>query len=391
MEDSRSVIIAPDSFKGSMTAREVAEAIASGWRHVRPNDRITLIPQADGGEGTLDAIESSTTEAVRHSAGPVTGPDGRATIGEWLELPERVGVVELAQCCGISLMDALDARGATTRGLGEVIRHALDHGVESLVIALGGSASTDGGAGALQALGLTLLDSTGNSIADGGAALRKLARVSRSELCGPPVKGVTLLADVTIPLLGPDGAAHTFGAQKGATPHDVDVLEAGLRRYASILGGSPDQPGNGAAGGTAFGFATVWNARVSSGAREIQRITGLTSAMTRADVLVTGEGSLDASSFAGKTVGEALILAKTNAVPSLVIAGQVHGSSRAPLAELRGSGTDYDPRVCRRQYSLSDHAESMADAHHSAFRLLAEAGSEAARHYAIDGDAAATR
>ncbi|MBU1588354.1 MAG: glycerate kinase, partial [Actinobacteria bacterium] len=152
------VVIAPDSFKGSLSAREVAEAIAAGWRAVRPDDELVLVPQADGGEGTLDAVEASVPGAVRCSAGSVTGPDGRPTPGEWLQLPDGTAVVELAQPSGLPLMRELDALGATTRGLGQVIRAALEAGATSLVIGLGGSASTDAAAGALAELGLVLLD-----------------------------------------------------------------------------------------------------------------------------------------------------------------------------------------------------------------------------------------
>ncbi|HEY9497934.1 MAG TPA: glycerate kinase, partial [Terrimesophilobacter sp.] len=153
MDTPLSVIIAPDSFKGSATARDAAAAIGRGWAEVRPHDRLTLLPQADGGEGTLDAVAAAIPGAVLHEVGPVVGPDGRPTTGAWLELPGRVAVVELAQCSGLPLMKALDPLGATTRGLGQVIHHALDAGMTSLVIGLGGSASTDGGAGALAALG----------------------------------------------------------------------------------------------------------------------------------------------------------------------------------------------------------------------------------------------
>lgn len=220
------MVIAPDSFKGSLGASEVGAAIARGWLSIRPDDQITILPQADGGEGTLDAIASAVPDAVRHDVGPVTGPDGRPTPGAWLELPGRVGVVELAQCSGLPLMKPLDPLAATTRGLGEVIRHALDHGVESLIVGLGGSASTDGGAGALAALDLRLLDADGSYLTDGGAALATLARVESTEMSVPPPGGVTLLADVTAPLLGPTGAAAVFGPQKGADTADVQIGRA---------------------------------------------------------------------------------------------------------------------------------------------------------------------
>lgn len=363
-----------------MTAREASVAIAKGWRRVRPQDSITLIPQADGGEGTLDAIESSRPGAVRHAVGLVVGPDGRSTNGEWLELPGRVGIVELAQCSGIALMPALDARGATTRGLGQVIQHALDSGVDSLIIAVGGSASTDAGAGALSALGIELVDSEGCSIADGGGALRRLAHISKDHLRPPPYGGVTLLVDVTAPLLGPTGAARTFAAQKGATPEDVTHLEDALAHFASFLDGSPAAEGSGAAGGTAFGFATLWGAQIQSGAQTIQRITGLQDAIVDADVLVTGEGTFDKTSMGGKVVGAALALANKHSVSSVVIAGQIHESATESLTELYrwNSGHDDGSPAQPWQCSLSTLAGSAAMALEHPERYLEQAGSEAA-------------
>ncbi len=364
----RTVVIAPDSFKGSLGASDVATAIARGWRSIRPDDRITVLPQADGGEGTLEAIAAAVPDAVLHDVGPVTGPDGRPTPGVWLELPERVGVVELAQCSGLPLMEALDPLGATTRGLGQVIRHALEHGVESLIVGLGGSASTDGGAGALVTLGLELLDAKNSPLADGGGALATLARVGSTRLSASPRRGVTLLADVTAPLLGPTGAAAVFGPQKGAGAADIRLLESGLARFASLLGGNPDAAGGGAAGGTAYGFATVWGAGIEPGARVLQRLTGLTEAMGSADVVLGGEGRLDATSLTGKVVGELLAVAREHGVRAGVIAGQVAVGPDAAT-------TDAWTR------SLTDLAGSAEAAISDPVRYLEQAGRQAAEHF----------
>ncbi|MBX3090910.1 MAG: glycerate kinase [Cryobacterium sp.] len=367
------VVVAPDSFKGSLGAREVAQALARGWLGVRPDDDLVAIPQADGGEGTLDAIAATLPDSRTNpwrDAGPVTGPDGRSTPGIWLELPRRVGVVELAQCSGISLMSALDPLAATTRGLGEVIRHTLEHGIESLVIALGGSASTDGGAGALSALGARLTDRSGKTLPRGGAPLMELADVDRTSLLAPPKGGVTLLADVATPLLGPRGAAVVFGPQKGATADDVALLDAALTRFATVFGGSPDAPGGGAAGGTAYGFATAWGAAIESGARAVQRLTGLSRAIRTADVVLTGEGHFDATSLDGKVVGELLRLARRHSVPTGLIVGdmdpglnsEVNGVWTCALAALAGS---------------KDHSLSDPD------RYLEQAGHDAAVHFGM--------
>lgn len=325
------IVIAPDSFKGSLGAREVARAIAAGWTSVRPGDWLTLIPQADGGEGTLDAVEASVPGAVRCDAGPVTGPDGRSTPGVWLALPDGTAVVELAQMSGIPLMRRLDPLGASTEGLGEVIRSALDSGASRLVIGLGGSASTDGAAGALAALGLR----ADASLTAGGGALDALGSLERSQLSAPPLGGVTLLTDVSAPLLGPTGAAAVFGPQKGASPAEVEQLEAGLARLACLLGADPGLAGTGAAGGAAYGFAAAWGARIEPGADFLCALTGVPTALAGADVLITGEGRFDATSMTGKLVGTLIRLAGEQGVRVAVIAGQLavppHGSDGSPL------------------------------------------------------------
>jgi glycerate kinase len=320
---SPSIVIAPDSFKGSLSAREVADAIAAGWRTIRPGDSITLVPQADGGEGTLDAIETAVAGAVRRDAGAVTGPDGTPTRGDWLQLPDGVAVIELAQSSGLPLMRTLDPLGATSRGVGEVVAAALDAGATSIVIGLGGSASTDGGAGALCALGLRLTDAAGAALADGGAALASLEAVDATDLRPAPPGGVQLLSDVTAPLLGDTGAAAVFGPQKGATPEQVAVLDAALARFTQVLGGDPAQAGAGAAGGTGFGFASAWGATVHSGADYLARLSGLADAIDDADVLVLGEGRFDSQSLGGKVVGQLLQRAEASGVRAAVIAGQV--------------------------------------------------------------------
>ena len=333
-----SVVIAPDSFKGSLTAVEASEAIAAGWRELRPADELRLLPQADGGEGTLDAIESSLPGATRHRVESVTGPDGGATDATWLELPDGVAVVELAESSGLPLMAIADALGASTRGLGEVIRVALASCASSLVIALGGSASTDGGAGALQALGLLLLQVNGSEVAAGGGGLYQLHSLHARDLLPPPPGGVTVLTDVTAPLLGATGAAAVFGPQKGATPDDVQHLEAALTRYATLLGGDPTVPWAGAAGGTAYGFIAAWGAMVEPGADWIAKTTGLSNAIRTADVVITGEGRFDSTSLDGKVVGNVIRSAGASRVG--VVAGSVaieHDAWTVSLSELAGS------------------------------------------------------
>jgi glycerate kinase len=321
------VVVAPDSFKGSLDAVDVAAAIARGWHDECAGDDVVELPQADGGEGTLAAIAAAVPNAVLRSAGRVTGPDGRPVEGLWVELPDGTAVVELAQCSGLPLMADLDPLGATTRALGEVVGAALEAGAISLIIGLGGSASTDGGRGALDAL----------------------AGVS------PPSRGVRLLTDVTAPLLGPTGAAAVFGPQKGASASDIRILEQRLERFASQFDADPTTPGAGAAGGTAFGFTAAWGATIESGSAAIARLTGLDAALEDADILITGEGRYDATSMTGKVVGNALGLADRAGIRAVVVAGSfgippvspagraVEGASLVDLAGSTKAATT-DPR-----------------------------------------------
>lgn len=336
------VVVAPDSFKGSITAEHAARALADGWLAHRPDDDVRLLPLADGGEGTVDAFAAALPDAQRRTA-TVPGPDGRPVTAAWLLLADGAAVLELAQSSGLPPMATPDPRGAHTYGLGAVARAALDAGATRLVIGLGGSASTDGGTGALRALGLRLHDAQGRDLPFGGAALTDLAHLDTSQLLPPPPGGVRLLVDVTAPLTGPAGAAAVFGPQKGAGPADVTLLDAALRRLAELAGGNPDEPGAGAAGGTAYGLAALWGARIVPGATTIAELVGLADALAGADVLLTGEGRFDETSLTGKVVGSLLAAAASAGVRVGVAAGQVSGpvpasvSAAVSLVELAGS------------------------------------------------------
>jgi glycerate kinase len=353
------VVVAPDSFKGSMSATDAAAAIAHGWLSARPDDDVTCLPQADGGEGTLDAVVASVPGAERRSAGLVTGPDGRPTPGEWVALPGGTAVVELAQMCGLPLMSKPDPEGATTFGLGEVLRVALDDGATRLVIGLGGSASTDAGSGALAALGLT----GDGSLVSGGGSLGSLSVVEQSTLIDLPVGGVLILTDVDAPLAGPRGAAAVFGAQKGADAGQVESLDRAVRHFAALLGGPSDLPGMGAAGGAGYGLAT-WGGTITSGAGWISSLTNLTAKIADADVVLTGEGRFDETSLGGKLVGETVAACRRAGTTVGVIAGQVAVASGADvwttsLADLAGSveGAIADPgRWLREAGARAAHA-----------------------------------
>ncbi|MGY2129476.1 glycerate kinase [Blastococcus sp. SYSU DS0617] len=334
------VLVAPDSFKGSASAGQVAAALRDGWLSVRPSDELVLAPMADGGEGTLDAFATAVPGARRVPV-EVHGPDGRPTSSSWLRLPDGTGVVELAAASGLPLMRRPDPFRAHTLGFGQAIAAALDQGVDRLLLALGGSASTDGGAGLLTALGARFLDADGRTVPLGNVGLAALDRIDLSGLRPLPPGGATVLGDVDAPLLGPSGAAAVFGPQKGAAPADVPVLEAGLLRLAALTGGNPDEPGAGAAGGAGFGLR-LWGADLSAGAAAIGAALHLPELIRTSDVVLTGEGRYDEQSAAGKVPSYVLALARRARTPALLVAGSIgtttaEFAATASLADLAGS------------------------------------------------------
>ncbi|WP_062078215.1 glycerate kinase [Demequina globuliformis] len=331
------IVLALDSFKGTATAAQACAAVAEGIAAVAPTAEVVLVPMADGGEGTLDAL-STAHGAAQHEV-TVCGPDGRPVRARWLELKSTdsdrgaVAVVELAESSGITLMERLSPLEAHTVGLGEVMLAALDHGVEEMLIAVGGSASTDAGAGALEALGARFLDADGMVVDPGGRGLARIHDVDTRGLRRPPVRGATVLTDVTNPLCGPDGAAAVYGPQKGAEAADIEQLDAGLAHFASrtalamaAWSGSepvdPSAPGTGAAGGTGFGLAT-WGAQLRSGAAALADAAGVDDALVGADLVVVGEGRFDSQSAQGKVVSEVARRAGAAGVPTALIAGAI--------------------------------------------------------------------
>ena len=296
------IVAAPDSFKGSISAAGAAHALAAGWHRVRPDDEVIELPLADGGEGTL-AVLAAAAPGCRWHELRVTGPGTAQVLAAWLEMAGNVAVVELAAAAGLTLLSQLSPLTAHSYGVGELIRNALGSGAGRVLVALGGSACTDGGTGALAALGARFLDAWGAELPRGGGALSRLAAVDLTQLVLSPDGGVSCLTDVRAPLLGPGGAAALFGPQKGASPADIAVLETGLARLASLLGGDPAAPGAGAAGGCGYGLAAGFGAQLLPGAAELALVAGLPDALTGADLVITGEGQYDATSEAGKVVG----------------------------------------------------------------------------------------
>lgn len=302
------IVIAPDSFKGSLTARQAADAIEAGVRRAIPDAECVKIPMADGGEGTVRSLVDATGGAIVTAR--VTDPLGLPTDAEYGILGDgRTAVIEMAAASGIQYVDETTRNPliTTTYGTGELIRDALDHGVEAIIVGLGGSATNDGGAGMAQALGVRLLDAAGRDLPFGGSALADLADVDCSGV--DPRLGtvdIRLACDVTNPLTGPRGASAVFGPQKGATPTMVERLDRALAHYAAVirerLGREVDTvPGAGAAGGLGAGFLAFTDATMSSGVDIVVDATGLKDKAAGADWCITGEGGIDSQTRYGKT------------------------------------------------------------------------------------------
>ncbi|GAB2467871.1 glycerate kinase [Promicromonospora xylanilytica] len=337
------VVVCPDSFKGSLSAAEVASAVAAGVLDAAPDAVVTRLPMADGGEGTLDALL-----AVWGGAALVTetvDAIGRPTSARWAVSPDgRTAVVELAEASGLpGVSDAPpQPLHASTRGTGDVARAALDAGVSEILLCLGGSASTDGGSGILTGLGARLLDAAGHQVPDGGEGLASVATLDLTGL-HPRAREVRwrLAVDVTNPLVGEHGAAHVFGPQKGARDGAAEFLDDALRHWSAVLERETgatvsDVPGAGAAGGVPAGLIAVLGAENTPGAVLVAEAVGLPAALADAHLVITGEGSFDSQSVRGKVADGVARLAAASPTrpPVVVVAGQV----LLPEAQARAAG-----------------------------------------------------
>jgi glycerate kinase len=331
-------LVAPQEFKGTLTATEAATALAEGLRQGVPEAELDIAPLADGGPGTLDALLTGTGgERIRLT---VQGPRGRPVEAAYGLLDGgRTAVIEMAQASGLSLLapGERDPRRASTSGTGALMRAALERGCERLILALGGSATNDGGTGALAALGFRFLDAHGIPLPPGGAALRHLSRVDTSGR-HPRLAEVELLVanDVTAPLLGLDGASRLFGPQKGADAAAVEELEGALARFAEVV--SPalaKTPGSGAAGGFGFGLAALAGGRFVSGYSLVASTLRLPERLTAADTVLTGEGRYDRQTALGKGPGALAREARAQGRRTVMFAGVV-------AADVEASGSPFD-------------------------------------------------
>lgn len=339
------IIIAPDSFKGCMSAEQAAKAMERGIRRALPQAECVLVPMADGGEGTVRSLVDATSGELLETT--VTGPLGTPVRAQYGMLGDgRTAVIEMAAASGIAYVDerTRDPRITTTYGTGELVRDALDHGVTSFIIGLGGSATNDGGAGMAQALGVRLLDAQGGELPFGGAALADLAAIDVSGI--DPRLGtadIRLASDVTNPLTGAQGASAVFGPQKGADDATVAQLDAALRHYAAVirseLGRDVESiPGAGAAGGLGAGFLAFTGAHMQSGVSLVVEATGLIQQAAGADWCFTGEGGIDSQTQYGKTPIGVAQAVKSSSPRCCVVA--LAGTVGSGIEELYGKGID---------------------------------------------------
>lgn len=324
------IVIAPDSFKGSLTAAQAAGAMGRGVQAALPGAEVVRLPMADGGEGTLDALVAATGGQVLTAA--VTGPLGEPLSARWGLLGDgRTGVIEMAAASGLLLVppERRDPTATTTYGTGELIRHALNQGVERLVVGIGGSATNDGGAGMVMALGGQLLGRDGRPLGFGGAALLGLDRIDLSGL-DPRLARVELLVacDVDNPLTGPRGASAVYGPQKGATPEMVPLLDRALSRLAAVMARDLGRdvaglPGAGAAGGLGAGLMGFLGAGLAPGVEVVMEAVRFDELLTGADLVLTGEGRTDGQTLAGKVPLGVARRAARRKVPVVVLSGGV--------------------------------------------------------------------
>lgn len=368
------IIIAPDSFKGSASAKEVGASVKRGIEAIIPHAKIKLIPLADGGEGTGDILVE--TLGGRWIDLEVKGPSGNKVMSKYGVIEDNIAIIEMAKASGLMLVKdgKLDPLLSTTYGTGELIKHALEMGYKKIYVGIGGSASTDGGMGMAQALGYSFLDIDGKELPLGGGKLSDLAQivgVNRNRLLDDAK--IIVLSDVENPLYGENGAAYVYGPQKGANKEEVELLDKGLRHYAKIIERGlginiTDKKGMGAAGGLGAGLNIFCNARIKSGIEEVLSILNFKEELKDCNLLITGEGRIDSQSSQGKVLLGLSKLAKEVGVPVIALVGGV-GKEAEDLYDL---GINLILPILDRPMELKEAMEDVD-------RLLYEAGKRIGR------------
>lgn len=330
------ILICPDKFKGSLSASEAAAAIERGITEGWPEAETILCPLADGGEGTLEVLVKATGGRLVEME--VTGPLGekrRAPFG--ITGDGKTAIVEMASASGLELIpsERRDPKRTTTAGTGDLIRAALDLGIRRVIVGIGGSGTNDGGTGMAAALGARFLDQQGEELPPGGGRLERLHRLDLSRL-DPRIREteIVVASDVDNPLLGPQGATRVYASQKGATPEDVELLERGLARLAEVTARSlgrrlENNPGAGAAGGLGFGLMAFLGARMEPGIEVVMEAVGFQRLLVSSQLVITGEGRLDAQSTRGKTVNGVARKALERGLPVLALGGEIATGAEA--------------------------------------------------------------
>lgn len=355
------VVIAPDSFKDSLTAKQVANAIAEGLLDIMPNTECLCVPVADGGEGTMRALVDAT-RGTRHRV-QVTGPLSIPVDAEFGVLGDGVtAVIEMASASGIELVpqEQRNPMVATSYGTGELVSAALDLGVESIIVAIGGSATNDGGIGMMTALGARFLDANGELVAPNGKGLLELASVDVTKL-DPRLTQTRIVCacDVDNPLTGEKGASAVFGPQKGATPEMIKSLDAGMQRYAAVIKSAlnidvKNQPGAGAAGGMGAALMAFMQAELRPGIQIVLEAVELEAKLHGADLVITGEGRIDGQTIHGKTPVGVSRLAQKKGIPTIALAGALGDGCMA----LRSAGINSCFSVLSKPCTLDDALEN---------------------------------
>jgi glycerate kinase len=375
------IVIAPQTFKGSISALEAARAMSEGVRRVVGDAETVLVPVADGGDGTLETLVDSSAGEIRTSE--VTGPTGEKVVAQWGAMGDgNTAVIEMARTSGLALVpeEKRNPLITTTYGLGEVIRVALDSRFRRFIIGIGGSATNDAGVGMAQALGIRLLDAGGQDLPFGGAALAQLDRIDMSGL-DPRAKESTfaVACDVSNPLTGPEGASAVYGPQKGATSEMVARLDAALAHLAQVVKGDmgleiDDVPGAGAAGGLGAGLIAFLNGEMRSGVDIVLDAVELDRRLEGADLVITGEGSLDFQTVYNKAPIGVARLAKARKIPVIAIAGSLGRG----FTDVHEHGIDAVSAITHAPMTLAEASEDAAD-------LIASATEQALRFMAAGG------
>ncbi len=368
------IVIAPDSFKESLSAYEAALAVAKGFERVFPDAVYDLVPMADGGEGTVDAMVQATGGTSVFEQ--VTGPLGQPVDTKFGLMGDgTTAVIEMASASGLPLVrpDQRNPMLTTTYGTGQLIRSALDRGVKKIILGIGGSATVDGRAGAVQALGAKLLDRDGKNIVPGGRGLKSLARIDLTDL-DPRIAATQILvaSDVDNPLTGPKGAARVFGPQKGATQEMLTVLDENLKHYASVIRDQmgidiENTPGAGAAGGLGAAMIAFCGAKLESGSSLVARTVGLPDRLRGASLCVTGEGRIDSQSTGGKVCYRVAEFAQKENVPTIALVGSI------------GAGSEKNIPPLTAYFSIVNRPMELGDAIHLADELMTQLAEQVAR------------